>query len=240
MKRARLLKFSGLFTVVVATGLTTLVLGPTGPALASALYQQGPAEDLKTGPQIVTDAVAAMTRATNFHVSGHSSVPALGISISVNLSDSPTGGGGTITENGGTMQVVVQGTSVYVKADDHSWDVFSHGNTLVGQELADKWVRIASSTPGIASFALLTVSSRFIHTVLPGAYVDLATRVGMGHWDGRQAVVVGVATSQLYVAGSGVPYLLHMQSTAMGTTSYNFTDFGDAPMPSVPTTFISA
>ncbi len=266
MKPGKLFKRCARSPVVAATATLALVLGPIGPVQAASVVQstasaakivqavnsrnpavllaassrQGAAEHLETGPQIVTDTVAVMTRADNFHVTGHSSIPALGISISVNLSDSPTGGGGTITENGGTMQVVVQKSSVYVKADQHSWDVFSHGNTLVGQELGGKWVRIPASEPGITSFALLTVSSRFIHTVLPGAYVALATRIGMGHWDGRQAVVVGVATSQLYVADNGSPYLLHIQSTALGTAYYNFTDFGDAPMPSVPKTFISA
>ncbi len=197
-------------------------------------------ERAKTGPQIVTDAIAVMSRAENFHVTGRSSIPGVG-TTSLNLSVSPRGGGGTIIENGATMQVVVVGTTgVYVKADKHSWDLLTHGMSSVGQLFAGRWVKMSTSTPGISNFVKLTVSSQLLHLVVPGIYVGLATKVGMGQWDGRRTVVVSIAGSRLYVANTGIPYLLHLQAVVASAGYYNFTDFGHAPMPSAPKSFVSA
>jgi hypothetical protein len=210
----------------------------TAAQLVSAPTPTG--EHAKTGPQIVTDAIAVMARAKDFHVSGRSSIPGVG-TTSLNLSVSPTGGGGTIVENGATMQVVVvDKAGVFIKADKHSWDLLTHGIASVGKLLADRWVKMSASIPGISNFTKLTVSSQLIHLVVPGAYVGLATKVGMGQWDGRRAVIVSIAGSHLYVANTGTPYLLHLQAAVTSAGYYNFTDFGDAPMPSAPKTFIPA
>ncbi|HMK95913.1 MAG TPA: hypothetical protein VK425_00110 [Acidimicrobiales bacterium] len=208
-----------------------LVAGPAVPAAA--------AEHTEPGPQILTDAIAAMSRASNFHVTGHSAVG--GSQVSVNLSMSLNGGGGTIEANGATLQVVVaHKATAYIKADEHSWVILTH-DPSAAQKLANQWIQLPASTPGISNFVELTVSSTFIHLILPGSYVPSTTKAGMGHWDGRTAVVLTNAfNEQLYIADNGTPYLLHLQAAVTSAGWFNFTDFGTAPMPSVPTYFISA
>ena len=213
---------------------TILALSLAAPAAAAPA-----AKHTRTGPQILTDAIGAMTRATSFHVDGHSLIA--GTKTSVNLSLSANRGGGTIKENGATLQVVVvKKTTVYVKADAHSWQVLS-GNPAIASRLANHWVRLPASTAGMANFVKLTVPAEFIHLVLPGIIVGFATKRGVAHWGARKAVVLNLPTgSQFDVADSGIPYLLHMQGPTTTTASYTFTDFGDAPLPSVPVNFIPA
>lgn len=208
------------------------------PAAASPLPRAATDEQARTGPQVLTDAISATTKASSFHVVGHTS--AAGAHTSVNLSLSPAKGGGTITENGATLQVVViHQATVYVKADAHSWKLLT-SNASTAKELANKWVQLPASTPGLSNVVTLTVPSDLVHTMLPGKVVGLATKLGMGHWDGRPAVVLGTpGHGQFYVSDKGAPYLLHVQlSTSSVNAYYSFTDFGRAPMPSVPVNFI--
>lgn len=191
-----------------------------------------PIDNAMTGPQLVTAAVAAMTRVADFHFDGK--YPSNGIPIYVNVTLSPTGGGGTVRTAGLLMQIVSYGDALYLKGDQQSLDLVSHDDIAWAHKFANKWVEFPTTYRGTSVWTNLTRSGSVIHSILPGDLVSAFAKTGTATWDGRAAIVLrDVDGSRLYVADGGTPYVLHLQNTT-GSIYYNFTDFGDAPTPAVP------
>ncbi len=189
-------------------------------------------EHTKPAARIFADAVAAMKRAKSFHVTGH--LDAGGTKELLNLSMSPSGGGGSVGLPGVTMQIIVMGTSVYIKADEKSWLDLTHSQSTAAL-VAGRWIKAKRSNPDFRDFVNLTVSTSFIGQVTsgPATFSKLpATKV----FDGRPAVVLtDNRGGKLYVADTGPAYFLYLQGSGQGSSgTMTFTDFGRAPMPAAP------
>lgn len=195
-----------------------------------------PVKSTATGPQIVTEAVAAMTHVANFHYVN--SYTSKGLTEYANVSVSPGGGGGTLRVDGAVVQLVSYGHEYYLKGNERSLYTLAGHDAAWAKKFANKWTRFSTTTGSNAINAYWvawTRSSRVIHTAVPGKLVSGFVKSGETIWDGHSAVVLrDVFGLELYVASTGTPYLLHEQG---GGASYNFTDFGDAPVPSAPKSF---
>ena len=80
----------------------------------------------------------------------------------------------------------------------------------------------------------MTFSSKFLAMFM--AAPGHLSKLGMSAADGRSAIVlandVGV---RYYIAAYGPPYLLEFSTgNALASETLHMTDFGEAPMPSVP------
>ena len=205
------------------------------PAAAVPRANVNAGEENKTAAQIWADAKAAMEQARSFHVFGHDNHQ--GTDVTVNLSMSPGRGGGSIQMPGVVMELVLAKGTVYIKADEKSWLKLT-GSQATAELVANRWIEAPVTNADFASFAQLADSRKFIGTLTaPKGHVTKLP--GTATWDGRKTVVLKDATGdKLYVADTGTPYMLGAQSSGSGG-SLTFTDFGDAPMPAIPTNAIS-
>lgn len=204
-------------------------------ALPLATAAQAPISNTiqgKSAAQIAAAAEAAMKHVKSFHVEG------VVAPLTMNLSLSATGGGGSITESGATLEIVVAKATVYIKADAKSWDKLT-GSTSVGSLVANKWIKAPASNGNFKAFADLTITTDFAGQVFSGdaglSVVSRSTTV-----DGHTAVeLTDHHGGSLYVAASGPAYILRISGTSKSPGTLNFSDFGDAPMPAVPKSAIS-
>lgn len=203
------------------------------PLFGAAAAPASAAEGAKTAAQIFADTRSAMSNAKSFHVLGH--IDFSGTAESLNLSLSRTGGGGTLEVSGATMQIVVGKGTVYIKADAKSWLKLTKSQS-VAQLVADRWIRAPETNSDFASFAELTVTNRFVAALLSGAG-KLTKVAGTSTVDGRAAVVLADSQgNKVYIAATGTPYLLRLQGGGGSSSGrLDFSDFGTAPMPSLPT-----
>jgi hypothetical protein len=211
--------------------LATLAL----PFATAATFSSG-SEQGKPAARIYADAEAALVAAKNFHVLGN--IAGQGSTEAFNLSMSRTGGGGSISVNGATINIVVASAYAYIKCNKASW--IKLGATAADAALiANKWIKVPASDKDFSDFTELTLSKPFVSGLLSGP--GTLTKVpGTSTFDGQKALVLSDGKGdKFYIASSGPPYLLHVQGAGSGSSgSMTFSDFGDAAMPSVPTDFI--
>lgn len=212
-----------------AAGLVAVLALPLAVATAA---RQSNAEQAKPAAQIVADATTAMKNAKSFHVLGH--IDEQGTAMVLNLSLSARGGGGSVQLSGATLEVVVNSTNVYVKADSKSWLKLT-GDKATAQLVANRWIKAPRTSSSFAGFADLTVPKAFVLQFMSGES-GFSKLPHLSTFDGRSAVVLTDAQGdKLYVANNGTPYILGLQGTARGSSgTMAFSDFGDAPMPATP------
>ncbi|MHB1499458.1 MAG: hypothetical protein ACYCXN_16305, partial [Acidimicrobiales bacterium] len=199
-------------------------------------------EEAKPAAQIFGDASAAMMHAKDFHISGglHQGSQV----VSLNLSMSPQGGGGSVSLRGATLQMVVTTKEIYMKADAQSWKTLAAlgggagaGTAAFTALLANRWIKAPVTNPQLGSFANLTFSTKFLKGVVANHGTQF-TKGAETTWDGRSAIPLhdGANSTSVYIAVSSPHYLLGVVATgAANSGSFKFTDFGDAPMPAIPT-----
>ena len=119
------------------------------PAGATGTEQSKPAD------QIAADAEKAMLGAKNFHVRGY--IDQATGPVSLNVTTSPNGGGGSIQLPGATLQVVVAAQKVYVKADEKSWLKLT-GSKTTADLLSNRWAEAPDTNPNFANLAGITNS----------------------------------------------------------------------------------
>ena len=213
---------------------------PSGPSLFLALPvgagARGPftaGEESKPAAQIFADAKAAMLQAKSFHVLGHDDQQ--GGSISLNVSMSPGRGGGSIAEPGVVMELVLAKGLVYIKADQKSWFKLT-GSEPTAALVANRWIDAPVTNTDFSSFAELADSQKFIDSLTGEGHISKVT--GTSTWEGRKTVVLVDGTgSKLYIADVGAPYMLYVQDQG-SAGALKFSDFGDAPIPAIPTNAI--
>jgi len=221
------------FTVLALVASFAL---PAATAAAQSSSQAKPAgqyvgEAAKPADQILADAVTAMGHLKDFHVAGQAASD--GVTVGLNLSVSNSGGGGSVREFGATINLVTTSEFSYMKAGAASWQALTHDATMA-QMLANRWLQVHTSDPQYESFSRLTFSGKFLALFVadPGHL----SKVGMGAADGRSAIVItNDLGSKYYVAAYGAPYLLEFSSgNALASETLRMTDFGGAPMPTIP------
>ncbi len=194
-------------------------------------------EQSKSAAQIFTDSENAMRNAKSFHALGHFNDG--GTATSLNLSMSPAGGGGSVQLPGVTMELVVTSATIYLKADEQSWLKLT-GSQPTAELVANRWIKASKSNPDFSSLADLTNSKDFIGQLTAGAS-ELAKLPATASWGGYKAIVLTDGQGdRLYVADTSTPYMLHLQGEGSGSSgAVSFSDFGKAPMPTMPVNAIT-
>ncbi|HET6809663.1 MAG TPA: hypothetical protein VFH50_01475 [Acidimicrobiales bacterium] len=195
-------------------------------------------EEAKSATQVLTDAKAAMGRASSFHVSGHFTQQGSAIAIDLNLS--PQRGGGTVTVSGATLDEVVAGGTIYLKADEKSWQKLTN-SASEAQLLAGHWIKAPTSNPDFTDLASVADEKQLLGGITPEG--SLTRRPGTTDWNGQSTVVLADSTgSTIYVAATGAPYIVYARNTSKsqgGQGSVTIDQYGSAPVPAVPTGAIS-
>ena len=196
------------------------------PAGATGTEQSKPAD------QIAVDAEKAMLGAKNFHVRGY--IDQATGPVSLNVTTSPNGGGGSVQFPGATLQVVVAAQKVYVKADEKSWLKLT-GSKPTAELLANRWAEAPDTNPNFTNLVGLTNSKIFLAQLTSGP-AKLSKLSVITTWGGHEALILqDNKGARLYVVDGPVPYMLHLQEGhGASSLAITFSDFGTAPMPSVP------
>ena len=218
----------------MALGLVVFLAAPLAAASSSSSLS---GEGAKPAAQIVADSEKVMLGAKNFHVRGY--IDQGGEAISLNLSMSSSGGGGSVQLPGVTMQIVVASQKVYVKADEKSWLKLT-GSKSTAELVANRWIEAPASNPDFANFAQLADSKTFMSQLTSGKPTFSKSPM-TANWAGHKAIILkDNQGDRLYVVDGTRPYMLHLQGGSSGSSGYmTFSDFGTAPMPAVPANAIS-
>jgi len=162
----------------------------------------------KTGGAILTATQRAAVSAQSVHV--HGSLTSGGDSIRVDLHlIAGKGGAGRLTLNGGTVEIVRIGGTVYFRAGAQFWK--QNGDADVARLLGGKWVKAPATTSGFDSLTSLTDIRKFFNGLL-GSHGKLETG------DERHLGAVSVIAvndldegGTLFVAAYGPAYPMKIQ-----------------------------
>jgi len=186
-------------------------------------------EDRKPASQIFKDAVSASSEASSVHIFGSESSSS-GLT-SLNLVVSPDVVGGTISEDGANIDVVVANGEVYLKADADFWQQVTSNPSSI-QSLSGTWIEAPASNSDFAGVASLTDIWKQLKPQGTLTKGSVATENGMA--------VIPLSDSRsdtsVYVADSGPPYIVSVIRDASSSRGYlTFDNYGQAAIPSVPT-----
>lgn len=215
----------------VALIATTAVLAACGSGEGpSSSNSGGNGEAAKAPAQIVKDAQAATGSATSVHITGK--VNSGGQNVQLDVVADHGRGGGTITLNGSSFQTVLDGKTVYLKADKAAWT--KEANASVASLLADKWLKTTTDNQDFAEFATLLDISQLVSNFTP---TGTLTKGKVTSIDGVPSVPVAEGGSDggtMYVGNSGTPYIVAIAGPTSGSGQINFTQYNTAKIPAAP------
>lgn len=211
--------------------MRTLRLLAPALALVTALAACGGSSNGEAGKpasRIVDDALAAAKAAKTVHVIGTIDSGGDQIAIDLRLVNG-RGGVGTVTYKGDKADVMRVGQQVYFRAPG-AFYTHQGAPAAAGQLLADKWIVAPSSNADFADFSSMTdMKALFTNGLKPEG---TPAKVGTATVDGVQAVKLvdrknGKDAGALYVAASGTPYPLKIDSGAAsdGTGKVRFAEW---------------
>jgi len=193
-------------------------------------------EEKKPATQILADTKAAILKAKSFHISGQSVDSGKTTALDVTLS--PTRSGGSITSDGATLQLVVGGGEVYMKADQASWRKLggSAMSAAAAQLVADRWVKAPTTNADFKDLAKIGDLKSFLNEGLqPEGQVS---KHAVTTVDGKRVLpLVDGTGSTLYIAATGPPYVVKIDNTAKasgGAGTLTFDHYGNAAIPAIP------
>jgi len=171
----------------------------------------------------------AMKALGTFRVSG--SLVTSGQNLTLDMVLNQNGLKGTFTTSKGTFHLITLASTVYMEADHGFWAAQGLPDTTA-QLLAGKWLTglPASATKDLANS--FTISKVLGSLDASGAVTDVGTTTVAG----QSAVALKGSDGSIgYVAATGTPYLLKVESPDNGAQgTLMFSEFGTAQAPTAP------
>ena len=151
-----------------ALAVGTAACGGSGGSANAGTGPPDNGEAAKPVHQIGQDVAAAMKGLKSFHISG--SVTDSGQTIGLDLVVESAGpGGGTMTMNGSSFQLVVNGSKIYFKGDQGFWQKAGGVNASVANLFAGKWVTGVPGSSDLQGLAQLTNVNSFVSGLTSGS-----------------------------------------------------------------------
>jgi hypothetical protein len=216
-----------------ALAVGTAACGSSGGSTGAGSAPPDNGESAKSVQQVGQDVEAAMKGLKSFHLSG--SVTDSGQTIGLDLVLENSGpGGGKMTINGSTFQLVVNGSSIYFKGDQSFWQKSGGVNASVANLLAGKWVTGVPSSSDLSGLAQLTNVANFVSGLSSGsASGSQGTKGSVATFHGQRALPIRSSDGTAWVAATGQPYLLGLEGGSQANLTFD--EFNSAPAPAVPT-----
>lgn len=216
-------------SVLLAAAIVLLAACGSGEGPSSS-GSGGNGEAAKAPAQIVKDAQAATGGAKSVHITGK--VNSGGQDVQLDVVADHGRGGGTITLNGLSFQTILDGKTVYLKADRAAWT--KEANASVASLLADKWLKTTTDNQDFAEFATLLDVSQLVSNFTPTGTLNKGKVTSI---DGVPAVPVAESGSDggtMYVENTGTPYIVAIAGPTSGSGQINFTQYNAAKIPAAP------
>ena len=185
---------------MVGVAVAVLAVACCSVAAGGSVSRSSNGEAAKDPEAIVTDAVQALKRSTVVSISG--TFIKDGKRTSIDIISAHGSGGGTITTQGATFEIIVTPPKVYIMADARTWSKIS-GNASAGALLAGKWLQTTTADKDFASFVRLLDVSQWAKTLSKPGEV---TKGKVTTFKGQKAVPLYDNSSDrgvLYVADRG-------------------------------------
>lgn len=187
-------------------------------------------EASKSANQIFSDAKSATESTSSVHISGR--VRSGSDNVNLDFVDTSVRSGGTISDNGATFQIILSGTTVYLKASQATMSKVS-GNQAAGQLLGGKWLQTTTGNKDFGSLAGLFNLPNLIRNIQPQGTLHKGS---VSNIDGQSVVGLTDSTRKgtLYVADSGRPYMIELVGGPGGPGMITFDQYGSAKSPAIP------
>jgi hypothetical protein len=202
--------------LAVAAPLAVGALAGCGGGNASSRPPNG--EALKSPTQIVADTAAALDHVRSFHLAGTGTDLRGGRQTVIGDFGIPGRLHLVLAQAGGSVEIILVGGSGYFKASRAFW-IAQGTPPSAAALLADRWVKLAATAPGISEFVAWTNPATIGHCLVGK---DLGTLSVAGHDTvaGQPVVVVadhgdlaGSTPERLYVTTTGPPLPLRVVQT---------------------------
>jgi hypothetical protein len=210
------------------------IVGTLGATSAGAVAPIADEAD-KSARRILADASRALRRADSVAIAGTVSRGTEQISLDIVVTHGS--GGGTITAEGMTFQIITAPPDVYLKANAATWAQASGGNEIVAQLLADNWLKTTTDDEDFAEdLRLFDITYWAKQAMQP---TGTLTKGSVTNFQGQAAIPLededGPKSGTLYVAATGRPYPLAIVGTGAQQGQVTFSDYGSASVPPPPT-----
>jgi hypothetical protein len=165
------------------------------------------------------------------HISGH--ITSGSDNIALDVVDSSGRSGGSITENGATVEVVLSGTTIYLMGNAASMAKFA-GSQAAGQLLGGKWLQTSKDNKDFGSLAQLFDVGNLVQAIQPKGTVHRGTVTTV---DGQAAIPLTDSSGNgtLYIANTGRPYMIEVKGGPTQNGTIKFDEYESARPPAVPT-----
>jgi hypothetical protein len=226
------------FAPLVAVTATALILGgcTSGKKHAPATGSSG----ATTSNNLVAQIFSAVGTARSFHVVGTGKDKTTPYSLDVHFGNG--GGSGYFTQGDARFDLIGHGADTYVKTAAANWRATigkKPDAAALAARLAPHWVRVPTDQPAFAQLLDYVNKDHFVQSYQQSA----ASGSGPFRKDGPATVDGTAATvyvdtkdsSKIYVAASGPPLLLKVDSAASdGGGGLTITDYNKPFTPAVP------
>lgn len=188
-------------------------------------------ESTKSPSQIFTDAKHATSSASSVHISGD--ITSGSDNIALDVVDSSGRSGGSITENGATVQVILSGKTIYLMGNAASMAKFA-GSAAAGQLLGGKWLQTSKDNKDFGSLAQLFDLGNLVQAIQPKGTVHKGTVTTV---NGQSAIPLTDSSGNgtLYIANTGRPYMVEVKGGSKQSGTIKFDQYESAKPPAVPT-----
>lgn len=207
-----------------------LVAAATVLSMAACGSSSGNGESKKSGPQVATDAAAALRAAGAFHVTG--SVADSGGKESIDLQIQGADVSGTLMSQGESVQLIVLKGQAYAKAATSFWTK-SGVPAATAARINGKWVTLPStSTSSFSEFSATGLANELQHPTSGGA-IQSATRTATVN--GKKVVVLTQKDgSEVNVSATGKAYPESISNKGQDSGTLTFSGYGKQQTISAP------
>lgn len=210
--------------MITATTVATLSLTACGGPSSNG-------EANKPAAQVFKDAQMATEAEKSVHVTGK--VTSSGSTIQLNLTAGTSAGGGTITQNGATLQIVFHQPNVYLMADQASWTKLT-GSAATGRLLAGKWLQTTSGNKDFGALTNLVDITMLVGALSPSGNFTKGAVTTVNGTSVVPLVDQGSSHGTLDVAATGQPVFERIMSGGGKNGGVAFSQYGSAAIPPVP------
>ncbi len=204
----------------------------SGSSSTSSPASTGNGEASKSASQVIQDARQATGGASSVRV--HGQVRSSGSTVSLDISLSNKGGGGSISVDNERFEIIQLGQTVYVRTDQATLRRVTN-NAAVAQLVGGRWLETTTANSDFKDLTQLTNLSSLVQGLSPQGSITKGSPTTV---NGRQAVPLHDSEgATLYVSAIGQPYILEISApsgTAGGSGRLTFDDYGTAVIPAAP------